>query len=135
MSQSLENPVDPGRIFQTYAQVLTNPSGFFRHLPLGGGLQPAVVFLGVSGLLSGLAYFVLAMLSFKPYQSMGQALFGIGIGLITVVIRKFGGFPEGVTYAILIMNIATPFLNKIRVRKYGFVPPVKPAKPSKEAGK
>jgi hypothetical protein len=89
MSQSLENPVDPGRIFQTYAQVLTNPSGFFRHLPLGGGLQPAIVFLGVSGLLSGLAYFVLAMLSFKPYQSMGQALFGLLVSPLAFILLTF----------------------------------------------
>jgi electron transport complex protein RnfD len=73
--------------------------------------------------------------SSRPLTPAGQIIFGAGIGLITVIIRKLGGFPEGVTYAILIMNIVTPFLNKIRVKKYGFVPPVKPAKPSKEAGK
>ena len=90
--------------------------------------------LGILWIVFG-AFFMATDYATRPLTPVGQALFGIGIGLITVVIRKFGGFPEGVTYAILIMNIATPFLNKIRVRKYGFVPPVKPAKPSKEAGK
>jgi electron transport complex protein RnfD len=62
-------------------------------------------------------------------------MYGIGIGLIAVLIRKFGGYPEGVTYAILIMNILTPFLNKLRTKKYGFAHPSKPVKPSKEARK
>jgi len=52
-----------------------------------------------------------------------------------VLIRKYGGYPEGVTYAILIMNVLTPYLNKLRGKKYGYVPPVRPAKPSKEASK
>ncbi len=97
------------------------------------GMNPLFTVL-TGGLVFG-AFFMATDYATRPLTPVGQALFGIGIGLITVVIRKFGGFPEGVTYAILIMNIATPFLNKIRVRKYGFVPPVKPAKPSKEAGK
>jgi electron transport complex protein RnfD len=73
--------------------------------------------------------------STRPLTPMGQALYGVGIGFIVVIIRKLGGYPEGVTYAILIMNVLTPYLNKLRVKKYGFVPPVKPAKPSKEASK
>lgn len=97
------------------------------------GMNPLFTVL-TGGIVFG-AFFMATDYATRPLTPVGQAGFGIGIGLITVIIRKFGGFPEGVTYAILIMNIATPFLNKIRVRKYGFVPPVKPAKPSKEAGK
>ena len=97
------------------------------------GMNPLFTVL-TGGLVFG-AFFMATDYATRPLTPLGQALYGIGISLITVVIRKFGGFPEGVTYAILIMNIATPFLNKIRVRKYGFVPPVKPAKPSKEASK
>ncbi|MGB4586697.1 MAG: RnfABCDGE type electron transport complex subunit D, partial [Rectinemataceae bacterium] len=97
------------------------------------GMNPFFAVLS-GGLVFG-AFFMATDYSTRPLTPVGQAIFGVGIGMITVVIRKFGGFPEGVTYAILIMNIITPFLNKIRVKKYGFVPPVKPAKPSKEAGK
>ena len=97
------------------------------------GMNPVFALLS-GGVVFG-AFFMATDYSTRPLTPAGQALFGIGIGLITVIIRKFGGFPEGVTYAILIMNIITPFLNKIRVKKYGYVPPVKPAKPSKEAGK
>jgi len=97
------------------------------------GMNPLFALL-TGGVVFG-AFFMATDYSTRPLTPAGQALFGIGIGLITVIIRKFGGFPEGVTYSILIMNIITPFLNKIRVKKYGYVPPVKPAKPSKEAGK
>lgn len=97
------------------------------------GMNPIFALLS-GGVVFG-AFFMATDYSTRPLTPVGQAVFGIGIGAIIVIIRKFGGFPEGVTYAILIMNIVTPFLNKIRVKKYGFVPPVKPAKPSKEAGK
>ncbi|MDP2791533.1 MAG: RnfABCDGE type electron transport complex subunit D [Rectinemataceae bacterium] len=97
------------------------------------GMNPLLALL-TGGVVFG-AFFMATDYSTRPLTPIGQAMFGIGIGMITVIIRKFGGFPEGVTYAILIMNIITPFLNKIRVKKYGFVPPVKPAKPSKEASK
>lgn len=106
-------------------------SAFFFSWVLG--MDPLFSIL-TGGVVFG-AFFMATDYSTRPLTPIGQALFGAGIGLLTVVIRKFGGFPEGVTYAILIMNIATPFLNKIRVKKYGFVPPVKPAKPSKEAVK
>jgi electron transport complex protein RnfD len=97
------------------------------------GMDPLFNIL-TGGIVFG-AFFMATDYSSRPLTPAGQIIFGAGIGLITVIIRKLGGFPEGVTYAILIMNIVTPFLNKIRVKKYGFVPPVKPAKPSKEAGK
>lgn len=97
------------------------------------GMNPVFSVL-TGGIVFG-AFFMATDYSTRPLTPVGQLCYGIGIGLITVVIRKFGGFPEGVTYAVLIMNIATPYLNKIRVKKYGYVPPVKPAKPSKEAVK
>ena len=42
----------------------------------------------------------------------GQLLYGVGCGALTVLIRYFGGFPEGVTYAILIMNLCTWAIDK-----------------------
>jgi electron transport complex protein RnfD len=42
----------------------------------------------------------------------GQLLYGVGIGLITVVIRLWGSYPEGVSFAILLMNAATPLIDK-----------------------
>ncbi len=97
------------------------------------GMDP--IFSVLTGGVVFSAFFMATDYSTRPLTPMGQMFFGLGIGLITIVIRKFGGFPEGVTYAVLIMNIATPYLNKLRVKKYGFLPPVKAAKPFKEASK
>ena len=56
----------------------------------------------------------------SPVSKKGQFVYALGAGLLTAVIRKFGGYPEGITYAILIMNIATPLIDKyIRPRKFG----------------
>jgi electron transport complex protein RnfD len=57
----------------------------------------------------------------SPVTSKGKIIFGIGCGIITMLIRKFGQFPEGVCYSILIMNAAVPFLDKLLPKKYGFV--------------
>ena len=56
----------------------------------------------------------------SPLTKMGQIVFGIGCGVITVVIRYFGGYPEGVSYAILIMNCCVVLLDRIgRPKKFG----------------
>ncbi len=47
-----------------------------------------------------------------PTTAVGQVIFGIGCGVITSIIRMWGGYPEGVTYAILLMNVITPLLDK-----------------------
>ena len=47
-------------------------------------------------------------------------VFGFGCGLITFLIRRFGSYPEGVMFSILVMNAIAPFLNNITYRKYGY---------------
>jgi len=44
-------------------------------------------------------------------SAKGQIVFGIGCGLLTMIIRFWGGYPEGVSFAILIMNAFTPLIN------------------------
>lgn len=57
----------------------------------------------------------------SPVTFLGQLIYSVVGGFITVIIRTYGGYPEGVTYAILLMNIATPLLDKyIQPRKYGY---------------
>lgn len=57
-----------------------------------------------------------------PMTAKGQIIFAVGCGLIVTVIRTFGAYPEGVTYAILLMNIATPLIDKYTHHKiYGEV--------------
>ena len=64
----------------------------------------------------------------SPMTHVGQAIYAFGIGLIITVIRNFGSYPEGVTYGILIMNIATPLIDRFTHRKiYGQQKEVKKA--------
>ena len=56
----------------------------------------------------------------SPVTAWGQAVFGIGCGALTVLIRYFGGFPEGVSYAILIMNVTVGLLDRVGLpRRFG----------------
>ena len=56
----------------------------------------------------------------SPMSNWGGVIFGVGIGLITMLIRYFGAYPEGVSFAILIMNSVVPLLNKwFHTKKYG----------------
>lgn len=52
-----------------------------------------------------------------PSTRLGKIIFGIGCGLITVVIRYFGNIPEGVSFSILLMNIVTPHINRLTTKK------------------
>ena len=71
------------------------------------------------GLLLG-AIFMATDYVTSPMSMMGGIVFGIGIGLITMLIRYFGAYPEGVSFAILIMNSVVPLLNKwFHTKKYG----------------
>ena len=56
----------------------------------------------------------------SPMSNCGGIVFGIGIGLITMLIRYFGAYPEGMSFAILIMNSVVPLINKaFHTKKYG----------------
>ena len=55
----------------------------------------------------------------SPMSNMGGVVFGVGIGIITMLIRYFGAYPEGVSFAILIMNSVVPLINKwFHAKKY-----------------
>lgn len=56
----------------------------------------------------------------SPMSDKGGIIFGVGIGLLTMVIRYFGSYPEGVSFAILLMNCTVPLINKFcHQKKYG----------------
>jgi len=71
------------------------------------------------GLIFGATFMVTDYVT-APVTKPGRLVYGAGCGLITFLIRKFGGYPEGVMFSILIMDSLTPFLNKITPRKYGY---------------
>jgi len=83
------------------------------------GFDPLLAVLS-GGLLFG-AVFMTTDYVTTPLPPWGKVIFGAGAGLITILVRKFGTYPEGVCYSILIMNCAVPFLNKLLPRKYGYV--------------
>ena len=64
------------------------------------------------GLIIG-AFFMATDYSSTPPTKLGKIIFGIGCGLITILIRFWGNFPEGVSFSILLMNILTPYISKL----------------------
>jgi electron transport complex protein RnfD len=75
--------------------VCVNP---LYHL-LGGGLMLGAIFMATDYVTS-------------PMSPSGKIIYGVGIGLLTVIIRLWGGYPEGMSFAILLMNAVTPLINK-----------------------
>ena len=71
------------------------------------------------GLILG-AFFMATDYVTTPISKKGQLVFGVGCGAIAFIIRRFGGYPEGVSYSILIMNALTPLIDRyVRPRRYG----------------
>ncbi len=80
------------------------------------------------GLMLG-AFFMATDYVTTPYTKKGQIVFGIGCGIITSVIRLYGGYPEGVSYAILLMNVASPLIDKFTApKRFGVAKKVKGGK-------
>ncbi len=76
-------------------------------------VSPTPLFmLGSGGLLFGAVYMATDPVT-SPVTPRGAWIFGIGAGVLVVLIRRWGGLPEGVMYAILLMNAATPLIDRI----------------------
>lgn len=83
--------------------------------------QDPLFHLLAGGLIIG-AFFMATDYVTTPVTSRGKLIFGLGCGLLTMLIRKYGGYPEGVCYSILIMNATTPLLDRFtRPRRFGEV--------------
>ena len=72
--------------------------------------------LFTGGLFLG-AIFMATDYATTPQTKWGRIIFGAGAGLITVLIRLYGSYPEGVAFSILLMNILVPYINKLTLRK------------------
>ena len=84
-----------------------NPISWMLYSILGGGVMLGAIFMATDYATS-------------PVTPMGQILYGIGCGVLTVFFRYFGLFPEGVTYAILLMNLATWGIDRVTApRRFG----------------
>lgn len=96
----------PGSYLGTVAVV----GGFFWLL--GTDKYPDPIFHMLAGGLMLGAFFMATDPVTSPITTRGQIIFGIGAGVLTVVIRLWGGFTEGVMYSILFMNAITPLINR-----------------------
>lgn len=65
------------------------------------------------------AFFMATDYATSPKTCLAVVIYGVGLGFLTVVFRKFGTMNEGVSFAILIMNVLTPLLEKITPRAFG----------------
>ena len=93
----------------------------FSWIATPAGMDPHV-FVGYQLLSGGLmlgAFFMATDYVTSPMSAWGKIIFGIGIGFIMMVIRTWGNYPEGMSFAILIMNACVPLLNKIRPMRFG----------------
>ena len=94
----------------------------------GSGVEWMLYSVFGGGLMLG-AIFMATDYATSPVTKGGQIVYGIGCGLITMFIRYFGSYAEGVSYAILIMNITVLLLDKIGVpKRFGYVKPKKEEK-------
>ena len=95
-------------------------------LTLIAGDDPIYAVLS-GGLIIG-AFFMATDYATTPLTGKGKIIFGIGCGLITFAIRKFGNYPEGVSFSILLMNLLVPYIDRLCETK-----PVRAKSPEKDA--
>jgi electron transport complex protein RnfD len=80
---------------------------------LSGGLMLGAIFMATDYVTS-------------PMTPKGQLIYGVCIGLLTIIIRNWGAYPEGMSFAILIMNAFTPLINNyVKPKRFGEVPATK----------
>lgn len=122
-----------GALYLFWKKIITwqVPVTFIATVMIIGGIfwvidptrYPSPLFhLLTGGLVLGAFYMATDMVT-SPVTTRGLFIFGFGCGLITILIRLFGGYPEGVSFAILLMNAATPLIDRYtRPRVFGAVP-------------
>ncbi len=82
----------------------------------GGNIEVSLAWILSGGLFLG-AVFMATDYVTSPATPLGRIVFGVGAGLITVLIRFWGVYPEGVSFAILIMNVLNPFIDSLTAHK------------------
>ncbi len=81
-----------------------------------GDLNLALAYTMAGGLFIG-AIFMATDYATTPYRPWGKVIFGVGAGIITVLIRFYGSLPEGVSFGILLMNLLTPYIDRWTAKK------------------
>ncbi len=101
------------KVITWHTPVIYIATVFLFTLALG---QEPIYQIMSGGLMLG-AIFMATDYVTTPYTTIGKIIFGLGAGILTVVIRVYGSYPEGVSFSILLMNILTPYINRIRITK------------------
>ena len=105
------------RVISWHIPVAFVGSAFVFTFLFGGfSLYGSLAAILSGGLLLG-AIFMATDYVTSPVTPWGRIIFGVGAGLITVLIRLFGSYPEGVSFAILFMNILTPYIDRVVKRR------------------
>jgi electron transport complex protein RnfD len=92
---------------------------FVIALITSGSFSMAIFHVFAGGVMLG-AFFMATDYVTSPTLPMGKIIFGVGCGVLTMVIRIWGAYPEGVSFSILLMNVATPLIEKYTIEKsYG----------------
>ncbi|MFV0366639.1 MAG: RnfABCDGE type electron transport complex subunit D [Mangrovibacterium sp.] len=100
-------------VLQTVLYVLTGAGSFADAVSFGA------VHLLTGGVMLGAIFMATDMVT-SPMAVKGQIIFAIGIGFITVMVRNYGSYPEGISFAILIMNAFTPLINTyVKPKRFG----------------
>lgn len=101
--------------------VATLVSAFVFSILFYGDFNIAVMEILCGGMMLGAIYMATDYVS-SPMNSKGQLIYGACIGFLTIVIRRFGAYPEGMSFAILIMNAFTPLINTyVKPTRFGVV--------------
>ena len=104
------------RVITWHAPVAFIGTVFLFSLVMKGDVYAALQLTLSGGLFLG-AIFMATDYTTTPLTSLGRLIFGLGCGIITCVIRFWGALPEGVSYAILLMNILTPWIERLTAHK------------------
>jgi electron transport complex protein RnfD len=96
-------------------------AAFVMALICGYGFEGSVMQLLSGGLMLGAIFMATDYVS-SPMNHRGMVIYGLCIGALTIIIRRFGAYPEGMSFAILIMNAFTPLINTyVKPTRFGVV--------------
>ena len=104
------------RVISWHTPVIFVATVFLFTFAVKGDAFTALEYTLSGGLFIG-AIFMATDYATTPVTKWGKVIFGIGAGLLTVLIRLWGVYPEGVSFAILLMNILTPYIDKWTAKK------------------
>lgn len=104
------------RVIKPHVPVIYIGTVFLLSFAINGDVNFALYQILSGGLMLG-AVFMATDYVTSPLTTLGKSVFALGCGVLTVLIRLFGSYPDGVSFAILIMNILSPYIEKLTLKK------------------